>query len=241
METILFSFTLWKKFSQCHPIQLGVIQKFGLSPNQGTFTLELSYPSAQINKSAVSAIPPLGHNKRNQDFVWRAICGQIIKPINPSWLLTPKSVPYRSRLTYNFTQSYKCSRNIKFSSLIALSRCSRWVDQGAFHPAHGSFSTYWSPEEPMQLVHGGIYSRRHQYLKAVVINCGPITFLLITLLISNKPGAGRESIFYLLSSYCPLKAQVIRFIWQNLNHSRKNDLATAYTTENPRHILCISY
>ena len=26
METILFSFTLWKIFSQCHPIQLGVIQ-----------------------------------------------------------------------------------------------------------------------------------------------------------------------------------------------------------------------
>ena len=48
----------------------------------------------------------------------------------------------------------------------------------------------------------------HCTLEAVVINCDPITFLLITLLISNKPGAGRESIFYLLSSYCPLKAQV---------------------------------
>ena len=50
----------------------------------------------------------------------------------------------------------------------------------------------------MQLVYGGIYSRRHQYLKVVVINCNPLTFLLITLLISEKPEASRKSIFYLL-------------------------------------------
>ena len=36
------------------------VTHIGLSPNQGTFTLELSYPSAQINKSAAAAITPLG-------------------------------------------------------------------------------------------------------------------------------------------------------------------------------------
>ena len=130
-------------------------------------------------KSAASTIPPLGHNKRNQDLVIPVDIRLSIK--SNSTIMTPNFdnscllsrdfdtlteydvsqllsfrschtakrdntmfVPYRSRLTYNFTQSCRCSRNIKFSSLIALSRCSRMVLLLCISLALSSIKVKWT-------------------------------------------------------------------------------------------------
>ena len=150
--------------------------KSGLSPNQGTFTLELSYPSAQVNKSVVSAIPPLGH-KENQDLF--ASSPLSIKPnsifmapdfqrtYNPTYsslvwctyqvFLLNTFVQYVDVfgifIPILFREHPRVKRNSSTARLLHVSAVSGvGVDQGASHPVQTIVFTHTGEPHKMEMV-----------------------------------------------------------------------------------------